>query len=226
MNILFSVLDRFSVGPPGRRTRAPVIHPIDAMMWLECSLSHGIALAKENSPWEFLPNPDTVPPGLYEPFRAGTLLRDYSGELASVFDLFADAAPSAYRRGNREYLLMLMRQLGADAFVVNGDGIAVSNPRHLLVLPVPEPIISICLACVPVLLGADGSVPVHVFLSVVSPTVETQLAVLARLSRLIARDGFLQAIEGPNPHDDVMDFVWLHDCGLAGEQIDVPAEWS
>ena len=121
---------------------------------------------------------------------------------------------------------MLMRSHGADAFVVNGDGIAVSNPRHLLVLPVPEPIISICLACVPVLLGPDGSVPVHVFLSVISPTVGAQLAVLARLSRLIARDKFLQALEGPNPHDDVMDFVWLHDCGLVDEQIDVPEEWS
>jgi hypothetical protein len=69
-------------------------------------------------------------------------------------------------------------------------------------------------------------VPVHVFLSVISPTVGTQLAVLARLSRLIVREKFLQALEGPNPHDDVRDFVWLHDWGLADEQIDVPWEWS
>ena len=121
---------------------------------------------------------------------------------------------------------MLMRPHGANAFVVNGDGIAVSNPRHLLVMPVPEPIISICLACVPVLLGPDGSVPVHVFLSVISPTVDTQLAVLARLSRLIARGKFLQALDGANPYEDVKDFVWLHDCGLADEQIDVPPEWT
>jgi hypothetical protein len=226
MNRLFSMLDRFFVGPPGRRTRAPLIHPIDAMMWLEWSLSHGIALAKENSPWEFLPNPDTVPPGLYEPFRAGKLLRDYSGELASVVDLFAEAHPHVYRRYGYEELLMRLQPHGADAFVVSANGIAVSNPRHLLVLPVPEPIISICLACVPVLLGPDGSVPVRIFLSVISPTVETHLAVLARLSRLIVRDKFLQALEGPNPHDDVRDFVWLHDCGLADEQIDVPGEWS
>ena len=76
MTRLFSMLDRFFIGPPGKRTHATVIHPIDAMMWLEWSLSHGIALAKENSPWEFLPNPDTLPTGLYEPFRAGKLLRD------------------------------------------------------------------------------------------------------------------------------------------------------
>ncbi len=77
MNRLFPIWDRFFVGPPGRRTRAPLIHPIDAMMWLEWSLSNGIALAEENSPWEFLPGADMVPPGLYEPFRAGKLLRDY-----------------------------------------------------------------------------------------------------------------------------------------------------
>jgi hypothetical protein len=43
MNRLFSILDRFFVGPPGKRTRAPVIHPIDAMrdfVWLhDCGLA-------------------------------------------------------------------------------------------------------------------------------------------------------------------------------------------
>lgn len=118
------------------------------------------------------------------------------------------------------------RAPGAAGFVAARDGIAVSHPRRPLVLPVAAPVITVCLARAPVFLGPDGSPPVRVFLSVISPTVGTQLAVLARLSRLIARDRFLRALDGPNPREDLMDLVWLHDCGLADEDIIVPGGWA
>jgi hypothetical protein len=225
MKRVFSMIGRL-FRSPGRQERACRIHPIDAMLYLEWSLSNRAALAEEHSPWEVRPGPDEAPPGLYEPFRAGELREHYSGDLASVLELFADAHPNAYRRGGREDLLMRMRPLGAAGFVVARDGVAVSHPRHPLVLPVPEPVITVCLAHVPVFLGPDGSVPVRVFLSVISPTVGTQLAVLSRLSRLMARDRFLEALDGPNPHEELMDLAWLHDCGLADEDIIVPKDWT
>ncbi len=211
------MIGRFLCGSSRRRKLAPGLHPIDAMLWLEWSLSNRTALPEGHSPWEFRPGPDEAPPSLYEAFRAGELLKHYGGDLASVLELFADAHANAYRRSGREELLMLMRPRGADGFVVARDGIAVSHPRHLLVLPVPEPVITVCLAYVPVFLGPDGSVPIRVFLSVISPTVDAQLATLARLSRLIARDRFLQSLQGPNAREDLMDLVWLHDCGLVDE---------
>ena len=139
--------------PPRRR------HAVSGVVTLE-----QISPGREHSPWEVYPGPDDAPPGLYEPFRAGELLEHYGGDLASVLELFADAHPNAYRRGGREDLLMRMRSLGAAGFVVARDGIAVSHPRHPLVLPVPDPVISVCLAYFPVYLGPDGSVPVRLSL--------------------------------------------------------------
>jgi hypothetical protein len=225
MKRVFSWMDSIFCGTPGGRIISPPLHPIDALHYLEWSLSNGKALAEGLSPWETRPAKDDVPPGLYEPFRAGKLLRHYGGDLESVLELFSDAHTNAYRGGSRDELLMLTGRLGADGFVVSPEGIAVTHPRHLIVLPVPEPIISVCIAHVPVVLGPAGSVPVRVLLSVVSPTVGIQLAVLARLSRLICRDRFLQAFDGPDVHMELMDLVWLHDCGLADERIEVPEGW-
>jgi hypothetical protein len=224
MKRVFSMMSRL-FRSPGRQKRACALHPIDAMLYLEWSLSNRSALAEEHSPWEVSPGPDEAPPGLYEPFRAGELLEHHGGDLASVLGRFADAHPNAYGSGGREELPMRMRSPGDAGFLVTRDGVAVSHPRHPLVLPVPAPVISVCLAYSPVYLGPDGSVPVRAFLSVISPTVGTQLAVLARLSRLIARDRFLEALDGPNPHEELMDLAWLHDCGLADEEIDVPGGW-
>jgi hypothetical protein len=225
MKRVFSWMDRIFCGTPGGRILSPPLHPIDALLYLEWSLSNGKALGEGLSPWEIRPAKGEVPPGLYEPFRAGKLLQHYGGDLLSVLELFADAHSNADRRGGGEELLRLTRRLGADGFVVSPDGIAVTHPRHLIILPVPEPIISVCIAHVPVVLGPAGSVPVRVFLSVVSPTVGIQLAVLARLSRLISRKRFLLSLDGPAAHVELMDLVWLHDCGLADEQIEVPEGW-
>jgi hypothetical protein len=225
MKRVFSWMDSIFCGTSSGRILSPPLHPIDASLYLEWSLSNGKALGEGLSPWEIRPAKGEVSPGLYEPFRAGKLLQHYGGDLLSVLEMFSDAHTNAYRRGSRDELLMLTRRLGADGFIVSPDGIAVTHPRHLIVLPVPEPIISVCIAHVPVVLAPAGSVPVRVFLSVVSPTVGIQLAVLARLSRLIARDRFLQVFDGPDVQVELMDLVWLHDCGLADEQIEVPEGW-
>jgi mannitol/fructose-specific phosphotransferase system IIA component (Ntr-type) len=113
---------------------------------------------------------------------------------------------------------MLITPLGADGFLVTRDGIAVSHPRHPIVVPVSEPTITVCLAEDPIPLGHRQSRPVRVFLALFCPTVTLHLAVLARLSRLIARDQFLRAIDGHRPDEEVMDLIWLHDCGLADEE--------
>jgi len=198
---------------------SPALHPIDAFLALEWSLSNGKALAEGLAPWEIRPGPNDVPPGLYEPFRAGKVLQHYSGDLTSVLELLSENHSNAYRNGRAE-LLRLTRLLGADGFVVSPSGIAVSHPRRLIVLPVREPVITVCLTHVPVDIGPAGSVPVRVFISVVSPTVGTQLAVLARLTRLIAKDRFLQVLDTPDVPGELMDLVWLHDCGLADEPME------
>jgi hypothetical protein len=192
---------------------------------LEWSPHRQSALPEGPWPWEPRLGPDEVPPGLYEPLRAGGLLEHPGGDLGAVIESFADAYSGVYRRG-REELLMKMGPHGARGFLVVDDGIAVSHPRHPVVLPLPEPAISVCLADVPVPLSADGSLSARVFLAVFCPTVAMHLALLARLSRLIARGRFLEALGGRNPHGEIMDLAWLHDCGLADEDINIPTQFA
>ena len=159
---------------------------LDAIDRLEWSLSRRVALPEGSCPWEPRPGPDEVPPGLYEPFRAGGLLEHPGGDLRSVIESFADAHSGVYRRG-REELLMKMGPHRSSGFLFVGDGIAVSHPRHPVVLPMPEPAISVCLTDVPVPLSPDGALSARVFLAIFCPTVSMHLAVLAQLSRLVAR---------------------------------------
>jgi mannitol/fructose-specific phosphotransferase system IIA component (Ntr-type) len=208
-----------SAGQPG-------VHPIDGMLWLEWSLANRVALKKGLCPWERLSGPDEVPPGLYEAFRAGKLLEHPGGDLALIVEALADGHPNAYRRGGREDLLMRMRPLGPAGFVLGRDGVAVTHPRSPLVLPVSGPVITVCRAQEPVLLGPDGSTPVSVFLCVMGPTVGAFLGVLARLSRLLARDRFVEVLLGAGDREELTDLVWLHDCGLADEDINVPRGWG
>ncbi len=214
---------RRRAGSPGPRgAGAAHFNPVERLEW---SLTRRVALPEGPWPWEPRLGPDEVPPGLYEPFRAGGLLDHPGGDLRSVIESLADAYSGVYRRG-REELLMKMGPHGAAGFLFVGDGIAVSDPRHPVVLPMPEPAISVCLTDVPVPLSPDGSVSARVFLALFCPTVSMHLAVLARLSRLIARDRFLEALDGRDPHGEIMDLAWLHDCGLADEDIHIPSQFA
>jgi mannitol/fructose-specific phosphotransferase system IIA component (Ntr-type) len=197
---------------------------IDAIDRLEWSLARRVALPEGSCPWEPQPGPDEVPPGLYETFRAGGLLQHPGGDLQSVIESFADAYAGIYRHG-REELLMKMEPHRSSGFLLVGDGIAVSHPRHPVVLPMPEPAISVCLTDAPVPLSPDGGRSARVFLAIFCPTVSMHLAVLARLSRLVARARFLEVLDAQNPREAIMDLAWLHDCGLADEEILVGARW-
>jgi hypothetical protein len=210
-------------GSPGARDAGVVLHnPIERLEW---SLIRRVGLPEGPWPWEPEVGPDEAPAGLYEAFRAGGLLDHPGGSIRSVIDSLADAYSGVYRRG-REELLMKMGPHGAGGFLVVGDGIAVSHPRRPVVLPMPEPAISVCLTDSPVPLSPDGSASARVFLALFSPSVSMHLAVLARLSRLIARGRFLEALGGRNPHGEIMDLAWLHDCGLADEDIRIPTQFA
>lgn len=195
------------------------INPVDRLEW---SLLRGAAVPERHSPWESRPADGDVAPGLYEPFRAGGLFDHAGGDLGAVLAAFAERHVPVYRHGRIE-LLGRMRSHGAGGFLVVRDDVAVSHPRRPVILPVPEPTISVCIADEPVPLGPEGSPSVRVLIALVAPSVGTHLAMSARLSRLLAGDRFLRAlVDGRQTHEEIMDLVWLHDCGLADEEIQVP----
>src|SRR4051812_44411764 len=87
---LLGLADRRSRSHVHVPPRAGSVHlnPVDRLEW---SLSRRVALQEGTCPWEPRTGPDEVPPGLYEPFRAGGLLEHPGGDLQSVLESFADA---------------------------------------------------------------------------------------------------------------------------------------
>jgi hypothetical protein len=212
--------------PAGRPTGISAVRgsagaDLDPIWRLEWSIARGVAMPDGTAPWEPRPALGEVPAGLYEPFRAGGLFDHEGGDLDSVLSAFADRHEPVYRFGRQE-LLGRLRAHAAGGFLVTRDGVAVSHPRRPIVLPVREPTAAVCLAGDPVPLGPDGSPAVRVLIALVTPRVSDHLALLARLSRLLANDRFVQSLDGRRTHEEVMDLVWLHDCGLADEEIRIP----
>jgi hypothetical protein len=212
------VLARPSDSSPPARGQSVCRYPLDELEW---ALSGGEPMPPDHSPWEEWSGPLHIPLSLYEAIRAGGLFLHPGGEFSAILEAFADGHTSTYRDGRVE-LLSRMRSLGNRGFLISPSGIAVSHPRRPIVLPVSETTITICMAETPIELGRHDGPAVRVLISVVSPRVDTFLATSARLSRLLSSDLFRQLLDRDHTCDEIMDYVWLHDCGLADEESRVP----
>ena len=156
------------------------------------------------------------PPSLYEAFRAGGVVRLDEDDLNAALSALADQLAPVYQGGRAE-LLGRLRTQGANGFLNTRGGVAVTHPRRPLVLPVSEPTILVALLDEPIH-GASA------LFTVVSPSVADQCATLARLSRLLADPKFLRLLNTSQPDEAILDFVWLHDCGLSDETIEIPID--
>ena len=192
---------------------------IDRDNHLVWSISRGAAMPAGNRGWS---NSSDVPLGLYEPLRAGGLINIPGGDLDSVLEAFAECHRPIYRFGRTE-LLARMRSRGGSGFLITPSGIAVSHPRFPLILPVREPCLMICLADEPILLGPGAESAATAFVTLISPRIGTHFAIVSLLTRLLASERFVGLLDGCQTHESIMDQVWLHDCGLAEEEIDIPA---
>lgn len=75
-----------------------------------------------------------------------------------------------------------------------GDGIAIPHVRNPVVLPVEEPMVTLCFLERPVGFAAIDDQPVHTVFAIVAPTIRGHLHILARLSAVLHDKDFRRAL--------------------------------
>lgn len=91
---------------------------------------------------------------------------------------------------DRDLLLHLFLAREASASTALGDGIAIPHVRNPIVLQVTRPIVTLAFLAQPVDFGAPDGKPVNILFSIISPTAQSHLKVLSRLSYVLRDDRF------------------------------------
>ncbi|MDR3638391.1 MAG: hypothetical protein P4L84_31600 [Isosphaeraceae bacterium] len=192
--------------------------PLDRLEW---SLRGGVAAPLDLFRTRGADGDLDLPPSLYAALRAGGIIEHRGGKLAPLLESIAAGHSSDFRHGRAE-LLARLRSQGAGGFLLTRGRVAISHPRRPLILPVTEPSLTVCLADEAVEGAGDEFGGATTFLVLVCPTVGVHLSMLTALSRLIAAGRFLPLVESRAADEEVMDHVWLHDCGLDNEEFSIP----
>ena len=92
-----------------------------------------------------------------------------------------------------EFLLQVLLAREALGTTAIGDGIAIPHVRNPLVFPVGEPSVTLCFLQQPVDFGALDGKPVQILFTLISPTVQGHLQLLARLA-FVLRDERVRSV--------------------------------
>src|SRR2546428_10480365 len=151
------------------------------------------------------PESNSTPmPGLVEALQAGGIFyrlsgADKEGALRAVVEHMR--LPEEV---DREFLLRVLLAREALQSTGVGDGIAIPHVRNPIVLHVSRPMITLCLLERPIDFGALDSKPVHVLVSLISPTVRAHLRLLSRLSFALHDPAFKKAVTGQAPREETL----------------------
>jgi PTS system nitrogen regulatory IIA component len=105
---------------------------------------------------------------------------------------------------DRDLLLRLFVAREALGSTAVGDGIALPHVRHPIVLQVPRPLVTLCFLKRPIAYKAPDGKPVRILFSVVSPTVEAHVQLLARLARALHDPGFRKSVAATRPQEVIL----------------------
>jgi nitrogen PTS system EIIA component len=97
-------------------------------------------------------------------------------------------------RIDRDLLLQMLiarEEMGSTAI---GDGIAIPHARNPIVLNVTQPSITLCFLERPIEFEAVDNKLVHILFTLISPTIQSHLHLLSRLSFVLRGPGFHNAI--------------------------------
>jgi PTS system nitrogen regulatory IIA component len=109
---------------------------------------------------------------------------------------------------DREFLLQVMLTRESMGSTGIGEGIALPHPRYPMVLPVPQPFITLCFLDQPIPYAVADQQPVHTLFALVSPNVRLHLGLLARLSCALSDRGFREAVRRQSPAEELL----VHAC--------------
>jgi PTS system nitrogen regulatory IIA component len=156
-------------------------------------------------------------PAVDEALRLGGMLYQVKGtDKESILQTVVDAMPlpSDLDRTILLQVFLSRESLGSTAV---GDGIALPHPRYPMVLPVPQPFITLTFLEKPIPYGAADRQPVHTLFALVSPTMRVHLALLARLSCALRDEEFRAAVRRQAPRDEILSHARRVEASLEAQ---------
>lgn len=150
--------------------------------------------------------PDEVPP-LSELLRAGGVFHDIPGATkGDVLREFVERLPLPPDQ-DRAFLLSVLEAREAMGSTGIGDGIAIPHVRNPIVLHVDHAFVTLGLLRHAIDFGSIDGKPVHALFMVVSPTVPTHLAILARLGFALRDDDVRDLLKRRASADEIIERV-------------------
>jgi nitrogen PTS system EIIA component len=177
---------------------------------------------KRNLPPAFFQaEPGECPPRLDAALRAGGIAYSVTGvDQAAVLRALVQVLPLPAGI-DRDFLAQVFLSREAAGSTALGDGLAVPHPRYPVVLPIPQPFVTLCFLERPIPYGAADRQPVHTLFALVSPTVREHLALLARLAAALKDPAFREVVRRRAPADEI-----LAEARHVEESLRAPAVWE
>ena len=122
---------------------------------------------------------------------------------------------------DRELLLRLFLAREASASTAIGDGIAIPHVRNPIVLHVSQPTLTLAFLSQPIDFGALDGKPVHVLLSIVSPTNRTHLQLLSRLSFALHDGRLRETVIRQAPREEILAEVRRVEASMSAPAAEV-----
>ncbi|HEY8518255.1 MAG TPA: PTS sugar transporter subunit IIA [Candidatus Binatia bacterium] len=160
----------------------------------------------------------TSAPGLVDALRAGGVHANVPGDdresvLRAVVNLL-ELPPSV----DREFLYEVLLAREAAGSTGIGNGIAIPHVRNPVVLNGAPASITVCYLARPIPFDAIDGQPVHTIFSMISPTIEGHLQLLARLSWALHDDGFKALIARRADADALVQEAARIEASLPGKR--------
>lgn len=165
---------------------------------LEWAQARGIPVSARMEP------ASTAAVSLADALKNGEVHYDVSGtDMESVLNAAVEAMPLP-EDVDKAFLLRVLvarESLGSTAI---GNGVAIPHVRNPIVLNIRQPIISLCFLKQAIEFGAIDGQPVHTLFVIVSPTINTHLNLLSRLSYALKHPAFSDVVARKASRDEII----------------------
>lgn len=118
---------------------------------------------------------------------------------------------------DRDLLLHLFMAREASASTALGDGIAIPHVRNPIVLQVTKPVVTLAFLAQPIDFGAPDGKPVHILFSIISPTTQSHLKLLSRLSYVLRDGNFRETLIRQAGHTEILQEIRRIESGMTAD---------
>lgn len=105
---------------------------------------------------------------------------------------------------DREFLYAVLLARENMCSTAIGDGVAVPHPRSPIVLHVTHPMICVCFLEQPIEFGAIDGKPVRILFTLITPTIQSHLQLLARVSYALQDAAFKAVLAQTAPEEKII----------------------